>query len=138
MTERIRKIVAEIPSSRIFGDIGCDHGYAAEYMLKTGKCKVAIISDISEKCLDKARKLLKKYEEKGRVKSVVTDGFTGLPKLDTALIAGMGGEEIVAIMKNAEELPENLVLQPMKNCDKVRVFAVCAGYRIEWPCGLPP
>lgn len=130
MNARLEQIFNAIPSCDTFADIGCDHGYMAAAMLKSGKCKRAIISDVSAKCLKKAQELLKEYIDNGVVVSVVSDGFDNLPESDLALIAGMGGEEIVSIISKAKALPENLVLQPMKNVDKVRVEARKAGYRI--------
>ena len=85
--------------------------------------------------LKKAEELLNEYIEKGVVESAVSNGFDNISKSDLALIAGMGGEEIVAIMERAflqDKLPEKLVLQPMKNCDKVRVTALKLGYAIEY------
>lgn len=131
MKDRIEEIVNAIPVSDVFADVGCDHGYVSKEMLKRGKCRFAVASDVSEKCLGKAKKLLFREIEEGRATCILSDGFDDLPKVDTALIAGMGGEEIVSILKRAKCLPENLVLQPMKNCDKTRAFAVSIGYRIE-------
>jgi tRNA (adenine22-N1)-methyltransferase len=99
-------------------------------MLDSGKCERAIVSDISEKCLEKARVLLDDYIADGKVESVVSNGFEKVGKNDLALIAGMGGEEIISILTKAKALPEKLVLQPMKNPDKVRLTVVKLGYRI--------
>ena len=131
MTDRLEKIYAKIPSCEVFADIGCDHGYMAKAMIDGGKCKKVIISDVSENCLKKAQFLLKDYLLNGVAESVVSDGFDRVGHCDCALIAGMGGEEICSIIekaKNADNLPENLVLQPMKNCEKVRVCALANGY----------
>ena len=130
MTKRLQEIYSALPSCSVFADIGCDHGYVAKAMLDGGKCQKAIISDVSKKCLEKAENLLSDYMEKGVCESVVSDGFERVGKCDLALIAGMGGEEIIGIIKRATFLPENLVLQPMKNVDKVRLCAVKTGYRI--------
>ena len=130
MTYRLREIFSVIPRCEVFADVGCDHGYIAKAMLDKGKCKHVYISDISKKCLEKAEKLLEKYIFDGKATAVVSDGFNALPYSDTALIAGMGGEEIVKILLSAPFLPENLILQPMKNCDKVRIQAVKCGYKI--------
>ncbi len=129
MTERLKKIFDELPSCDTFADIGCDHGYIAEAMLKSGKCKRVIISDISQKCLDKAINLLsEKYS--GRFKAVVSNGFAKVGGAQVALIAGMGGEVICDIISSAAELPQTLVLQPMKNADKVRLTLLNGGYKI--------
>ena len=130
MNGRVSKIVSEIPRVTVFADIGCDHGYASLYMLKSGKCDKVIFSDISEKCLDKARSLLSEFILNGQAEGIVSDGFNQLPKVDLALIAGMGGEEIVKIFSNANSLPNALVIQPMKNPEKVREYLVNNGYKI--------
>ena len=50
----------------------------------------------------------------GKVTSVCCDGLEKIPRdCDLVLIAGMGGEEIVTILKNGF-LPRKLLLQPMK------------------------
>ena len=131
MTNRLNQIFSVLPSCEVFADIGCDHGYVAKAMLDSGKCKRVIVSDISEKCLLKAKTLLNKYAEKGVVESVVSDGFEKVKGCDLALIAGMGGEEICSILDSAATLPEKLVIQPMKNCDKARRCLIDNGYKIE-------
>ena len=131
MTDRLEKIFALIPECERFADIGCDHGYIAEAMLKSGKAKKVIIADISAKCLEKAEQLLDESIKEGIAVSVVSNGFDKVPPCDTALIAGMGGEEICDIISRAKTLPASLILQPMKNCDKVRLCAVKSGYKIE-------
>lgn len=130
MTDRLNKIFASIKPCKVFADVGCDHGYIAKAMLSSGKCEKVIISDISAKCLKKAEELLEYEIANGRAVSVVSDGFDKIEFCDTALIAGMGGEEICFILKRANRLPNSLVLQPMKNCDKVRICAVNSGYKI--------
>lgn len=131
MTDRLEKIFSIIPSCEVFADIGCDHGYMANAMLARGKAKKVIIADISDKCLSKAEELLCPYIKSGMALSVVANGFKGVPKSDVGLVAGMGGEEICSILKSADILPNALVLQPMKNTDKVRLCLMDLGYKIE-------
>ena len=131
MTDRLEKIFSIIPQCEVFADIGCDHGYMAHAMLTRGKANKVIIADISQKCLQKAQELLYPYINNGRAESIVANGFMGLPKSDVGLVAGMGGEEICSILTGAKELPDKLVLQPMKNTDKVRLCVVNLGYKIE-------
>ena len=131
MKKRLEEIFALLPECETFADVGCDHGYVAKQMLESGKCKKVIISDVSKKCLDKAIALLSNEIEEGRAEAVVSDGFEKVKECDLALIAGMGGEEIVGILKRAKTLPEKLVLQPMKNTKKVRKTAVELGYKIQ-------
>lgn len=131
MKERIRRIFAELPRCKVFADIGCDHGLITKQMIEAKRCEKAIISDVSKECLKKAQTLLYEYIEKGVCSAVVSNGFDNIDSCDLALIAGMGGEEIIAILKKSAFLPQNLALQPMKNVDKVRVEVVKLGYRID-------
>ena len=134
MTERLFCIFAEIPSCEVFADIACDHGYIARAMLDERMCNRAYVADISEKSLLKAETLLSEYIKDGRAQSFVSDGFDNVPKADCALVAGIGGALITDILnraKTADKLPEMLVLQPMKHCDRVRRAVVRLGYYIK-------
>lgn len=133
MTERLSYIFNEIPPCEVFADIACDHGYIAGAMLRSGKCRRAVVSDISAKSLKKAEDLLSDYINDGRAQSFVSDGFDNVPQVDVALVAGIGGRltmDILERAKAADKLPETLVLQPMKHVDKMRFFAVGIGYKI--------
>ncbi len=130
MTERLRVIEGEIPECESFADVGCDHGYIANAMLLRRKCDRVIFSDVSEKCLEKARILLAPFVKEGVAEGRLSDGLKNVPPVECALIAGMGGEEIIKILKEAPFLPAKLVLQPMKNVDKVRAFLISFGYKI--------
>lgn len=131
MTERLEKIYAAIPKAESIADIACDHGYIAKALLDRGKCVKAVVSDISAKSLSKAEKLLEDHVKAGRCQSVVADGFCGLPNTDVAVIAGVGGELIADMLKKANELPDCLVLSPMKHREKVCVTLLELGYAIE-------
>lgn len=117
-----------ISQGKVFADVGCDHGYIAEMVLKSNKYEKVILSDISSKSLEKAVNLLQGYGD--RVKFIVSDGFSSFSELpDEAIIAGMGGEEIVKIL-SGKILPNKLVLAPQKNTYKVRRLLLDSGYKI--------
>lgn len=130
MTKRLAVLCGELEKCDLFADVGCDHGYCSEYMLENGLCRKAQFSDISAKSLKKAETLLAPYIEREEAVAIVC---SGLEKIDRAtelvLIAGMGGEEIVKILKDGF-FPDKLLLQPMKNADKVRLFLLSNGYSI--------
>lgn len=127
--DRLTTLFGLVGSGETFADIGCDHGYLAQMVLKENKFEKVIISDISSKSLQKAIDLLKPYGD--RVTAIVSDGFENFTSLpDEVVIAGMGGEEIVKILSNAKSLPKRLVLAPQKNTEKVRKFLVLFGYKI--------
>ena len=130
MSKRFNILLSLIPDCKVFADVGCDHGYIAYEMLKNRKCDRVIASDISAECLQKAETLLwETFPDK--YTAVVSDGFENVGNCDCALIAGMGGDTISDILAAAAgRLPEYLVLQPMKNSQRVRRDLVSLGYEI--------
>ncbi len=129
MTKRLNELFSLISNCELFADVGCDHGFISQMVLDSNRAKKVIISDVSKKSLKKAEILLKDYGD--RVISIVSDGFDGYDfKPDQAIIAGMGGEEIIKILSSSKFLPNKLILNPMKNVDKVRRFLHKVGYKI--------
>ena len=125
ISDRLEFIFSQIPTCDYFADIGCDHGYISYLMLKNKKCNKLTYSDISAPSLQKAILLLSEYEN---AKPVCCSGLEKIDRdVDCVLIAGMGGENIISILQNGF-LPKTLVLQPMKNIDKLRVFLNKNGY----------
>jgi tRNA (adenine22-N1)-methyltransferase len=56
--------------------------------------------------------------------------LVGLPKdINQVLIAGMGGEEIVKILKDSF-IPQSFVFQPMKNAQQLRSYLLENGCQI--------
>lgn len=128
--ERINRLCSFLDRCATFADVACDHGYCAEYMLGNGLCDFAYVTDISDKCLSKARALLSGYISSGKCRAVRCDGLQGLDKeISQVLIAGLGGEEIIRILKNSF-IPRKFVFQPMKNADLLRVYLLESGCKI--------
>ena len=121
--DRLEVICSRLPRCRVLADVGCDHGYATAYALRSGLCGRAYACDVSAASLKKAETLLQEEIAAGRCVPVCTDGLDGVSDADCVLIAGMGGEEIVGILSRVP-LPERFVLQPMRNTEKVRRFLV--------------
>ena len=129
-TKRLQTVCGQLSPCDTLADVGCDHGYCTLYALERGLCRRAVISDISRSSLHKAEELLSSYIAEGRVESVCCAGLSQVPcNCGQVLIAGMGGEEIVKILEGGF-LPQALVLQPMKNAEKVRAFLLGKGYSL--------
>jgi len=130
MNKRLTEIFNNLKPCKKFADVGCDHGYIAKAVLDCNKADSVVVSDISAPSLLKAQRLLEPYGK--RVKAVVCDGLKKVDAdTDQVLIAGMGGEEIISILLSSPFLPKMLVLQPMKNADKVRKSLLSIGYKVE-------
>ncbi len=132
--KRIDILCSHLRPVKTFADVGCDHGYCTEYMLKNQLCEKAIFSDVSRGSLAKAETLLKEFAEEGRAIGVLGDGFFGVPKdTEEVLIAGMGGSEIVAILSDKKYgfLPDRFVFQPMHDAEKLRRYIASIGGYLE-------
>ena len=132
--KRIDTLCSLLSPCKTFADVGCDHGYCSEYMLKNGLCDKAILSDVSKGSLAKAESLLAPFIRSGKAVSVLGDGFFGVPKdTEQVLIAGMGGSEIVHILSDKKYgfMPERFVFQPMHDSEKLRRYILANGGYIE-------
>ena len=126
-TKRINILCSLLSPAKVFADVGCDHGYCTEYMLKRGLCERAIFSDVSKGSLAKAEKLLAPFVQEGRATGVLGDGFYGVSAdVDEVLIAGMGGSEIVSILSDEKHgfMPKRFVFQPMHDSEKLRRYII--------------
>ncbi len=132
--KRIDTLCSLIKKTHSFADVGCDHGYCSEYVLKNSLADEVIFSDVSKGSLQKAQKLLGAYVKSGKAKAVLGDGFFGVPDtVEQVLIAGMGGSEIVSILSDEKHgfMPKYFVFQPMHDSEKLRRYILANGGYIE-------
>ncbi len=122
---RLNEIFALIDKTKIFADIGCDHGQLCKMVYDSGKAERIIASDISEACLNKARALLKDNAE-----YYCGDGLQPLKDIvpDITVISGMGGNTILHILKG--RLLPKLIISPHNDVYKVRENLTSEGYKI--------
>ena len=124
---RLAAICALIKKADVIADVGCDHGRVAEYIVKNGLADKTIASDISDKCLDKARARLSGYEG---VEFICCDGLNY--ECDEAVIAGMGGFTVIGIIERAKKKPTSLIICAHRDTYEVRKSLVSLGYRIAY------
>jgi len=112
---RLSEIAGLLGACENYADIGCDHGRLGAFMLKSGMCQRAQLTDISEDSLKKARRLIALLGLEDRVDFCVGDGALALGYApQAAVIAGMGGATIAHILREGRERlgAAQLVLQP--------------------------
>lgn len=127
--KRIKKIAEAVLSicnnECVVADIATDHGYLAEILNRSEKVKTIYATDISKKCLQKVVDLKKDFNL-SKVETVLGDGLEPLKSVDIAVIAGVGGLEIIKMLtkQNMQETGENkcnlFVLQPAQNVFEFR------------------
>lgn len=117
-------------------DVGTDHGKLAVALVLSGTANKVTASDVNEKPLSKARKLVEEAGVSDKVSVVLTNGLNGLEdeNPDQIVIAGMGGELIRDILSAAPWIKNNqirLILQPMTNIAELRRYLFSEGFEIK-------
>jgi len=119
----------------VLADVGTDHAYLPIYLLEKRKIDRAVLSDINQGPLNKARENSDKAGFIDRVELKLCNGaeeLSGLCVTDYA-ICGMGGELIADIISHAPHLKDkniNLILQPMSKPEALREYLFSNGFEI--------
>ncbi|MDE7395598.1 MAG: class I SAM-dependent methyltransferase [Clostridiales bacterium] len=123
--KRLRALCALVDPCESFIDVGCDHGYAVQYVYQHRLAKRITACDISAPSLEKAKRLL---DGKEGITFVCADGAAVARGHETVLISGMGGKEMCAVMAACS--PKTFVLSPQSHAYDVRVALSRSGYEI--------
>lgn len=134
LSSRLQVIAEFIPRGSSVCDVGTDHGYLPVWLAQHGICEKIIASDIKEGPLDSARRNAVRYGADGDIEFVLADGLAGIEpgSVDTIVIAGMGGENIAAILDESQWAILGgctLILQPMSKIDLLREYIYEKGYK---------
>lgn len=134
LTTRLNRIINYV-NSEIAADIGTDHGYVATELIKKGRAKKVIASDVRQGPLDAAIENIKKNKMEDVIEARLGSGLSVLNKneVDTAVIAGMGGELICQIISDDIDIAKEikLILQPMNSQYELRKFLIEKGFEIK-------
>lgn len=116
-------------------DVGTDHAYLPIYLYRKGVIRGAVVSDINEGPIGRARDNIREYSCENAVIPILSDGLYNIDEYspDTVFILGMGGELIVNILSSAEWIRKKkprLVLQPMTHREILRAYLFENGFEI--------
>ena len=136
LSPRLRALAAWIPEGARLADVGTDHGYLTALLLREGRIRSAIASDLRPGPLDRARETARKCGVADRISFRLCDGLgaVGPEECDTVVIAGMGGENIASILAAAPWTADGrhtLLLQPQSRAEVLRAFLQDHGYAIR-------
>ena len=108
LSKRLEVISSFIEDNSRVIDIGCDHGLLSIYLVNKYKNIKVIASDINRNALDTAINNIKKEGLDSRIETRLGNGLdvVSSDEIDTIVIAGMGANTIVGILKYA---PDKLV-----------------------------
>ena len=103
LSPRLRSVAELVPRGARFADVGTDHAYLPVWLLQRGVISRAVVSDLRQGPLDRARSTAEKYGLTSRMDFRLCDGLSAIrpEEADTIAIAGMGGETVAAILAYA-------------------------------------
>ncbi len=120
------------PGARV-ADVGTDHGYLAIYLVQSALASHVLASDIRPGPLARAKENAARFGVQDRISFYLTDGVRGLPReFDTLLLAGMGAETMIHILRDAPWLHSGyrLVLQCQSSQNELRQYLSLHDWRI--------
>ena len=132
LSKRLLEICKLISFERV-ADIGCDHGKVIDKGFLDGKIKYAIVSDISKPSALKAKELLESLNITN-FDMRVGDGLETInssDNIETIVIAVMGADEIINILKNSNLRFKEYILAPQHNEINLKKYLVDNGFKID-------
>lgn len=136
LEERLTQISKMVdPNSRV-ADIGTDHAYLPIALVKEGKINFAIASDVAAGPLDNAKQDIIQAGLEDKIETRLGSGLETLKesdKIDTVVIAGMGGKLMAQLLENAyqdEKVYPTLILEANVGEKLVREWLANHNYEI--------
>ena len=131
---RLAAIAALVPTGAHLADVGTDHALLPIRLLLDGAIKSAVATDIRPGPLSRAQENAASAGVE-TLRCILCDGLTGVSpeEADTVVIAGMGGENIAAILRAAAWACKKalLILQPMSRPEELRSALSSLGLSIS-------
>ena len=135
LTPRLQLLADWTPDGASFADIGADHAFLPVWLLLRGRTRRCIASDLRPGPLRRARETAQLWNV-SEISFRLCDGLSGIgpDEADVIAIAGLGGENIAAILSKApwtKDGRHTLLLQPMTRAETLRRFLSENGYAIR-------
>lgn len=120
------------PGARL-ADIGTDHAYLPVYLSYKNRISCALASDIASGPLARAKANIENWGQSDKIETMLCPGLKGVECFAPTdiVIAGMGGEQIVSILKEAPLVRNSeihLILQPMTKQEILREYLSDGGF----------
>ena len=130
------KMIGDLVSANSFClDVGCDHALLDIYLVKRNKNIKAIASDVKEGPLAQAKENIKREHLEKEIETRLGDGLnTYSDEINTVIISGMGGRNIIGICKNNFKIfkkVDTYIISPNNYQIDVKKFFTKNGYYID-------
>ena len=136
LSNRLKVVADYVDDNSKVIDIGCDHGLLSIYLVNNKKNIKVIASDINDNALSSARSNVKEYKLEDKIDIRLGKGLEVVSpeEIDTIVIAGMGSNTIVGILKYAKDklkYVDNIIIQSNTDLYFLRNNITKLGYFIE-------
>lgn len=131
---RLKKIGDLVEANSFCLDVGCDHALLDIYLVRQNKNIRAVASDVKEGPVLQAKKNIEQEKLEEVIEVRLGDGLSTYTKdIDTVIISGIGGRNIISICKNDMKnfkMVSTYILSPNNYQEDVKRFFVKNGYYI--------
>lgn len=124
LSSRLKLISEFVPLNSKVMDIGCDHGLLDIYLYQNKIVKKIIASDINFSALNNAIENIKANKLEKEIETRLSDGLENIhaeDEIDTLVIAGMGSNTIV-----------NMLKKDIKKLDKIKTIIIQSNTKLEF------
>ncbi|MBP5678273.1 MAG: SAM-dependent methyltransferase [Bacilli bacterium] len=135
INDRLRQIGDLVEANSFCLDVGCDHAFLDIYLVKKNKNIKTIASDIAEGPLEQAKQNIKREQLENEIEVKLGPGLkTATKEVDTIIISGMGGRNIIGICKESPKVlkqVKTLIISPNNYQEDVKRYLCKNGFYIE-------
>lgn len=135
LNDRLNSVASLVFEERKIIDIGCDHAFLSIYLVQNKRPIKIIASDINEGPLELAQENIKKYNVLDKIIIKLGNGLEAIEEdIDTIIISGMGGLNMVGILKYYPDKYKNvdtIILSPNSDTNIVRKEICKLGFYID-------
>lgn len=135
INDRLKKIGDLVETNSFCLDVGCDHAFLDIYLVKKDKNIKAIASDVAEGPVEAAKQNIKRERLENKIEVRLGNGLdTYSEEVDTIIISGMGGRNMIGIFKRHLEVlkkVDTIILSPNNYQIDVKKFLIGNGFYID-------
>ena len=136
LSGRMSLVAEMVTKGNKCADIGCDHGYVAIWLYKTGRSPHVIAADVRKGPLKSAEENARAFGCGDNVECRLGDGLAVLEQneAESIIIAGMGGRTMVSILDGrpgVRDAASELILEPQSEAKEVRKYLYANGFEIN-------
>lgn len=135
LSSRLTAVAEQVPQGAFVIDVGTDHAMVPVWLVQSGRAARVLATDIRPGPLQSAAALVEKTGTGAHIRLMRTDGLAGIGPQDgdTVILAGMGGETMLSILRAAPWTKNGtlLILEPQSKKATLRRWLVENDYRID-------